>query len=69
MVELLIERLLSATEEPSVTQFFVRHEVFALNSNILRSTGGSELSVKKSEQLSLVNSRKECGMCFWNFEQ
>jgi len=52
-----------------VPHFFVGDEGFALNRNILRPFGGSNLSVKKkSVQLPLVQSTKVCGMCFWYFE-
>ena len=38
---------LSGTESPNVPHFFVGDEGFALNRNILRPYGGSNLSVKK----------------------
>ena len=69
MLELPNERPLSATEGPNVRHVFVEDEGFALNRNILRPFGGSNLSVKKRVQLPLVQSTKLCGMCFWNFEQ
>ena len=69
MLEKLIEWSLLGTEGLSVAHFFVRHWVFVLNRSILRSFGESKLNVKKSEQLSFVNSKRECAMCFWNFEQ
>ena len=71
MLELPSERLLSGTEDPNVPYFFVGDEGFALNRNIylLRPFGGSNPSVKKRVQLSLVQSTKLCGMRFWNFEQ
>ena len=47
MLELPSERTLSGTEGPNVPQFFVGDEGFALNRNILRPFGGSNLSVKK----------------------
>jgi len=52
MLELLSERPLSGTEGPNVPHFFVGSvphffEGFALNRNILRPFGGSDLSVKK----------------------
>jgi hypothetical protein len=47
MLDLPSDRPLSGTQGPSVPHYFVRHEVFALNRNILRSFGGSKLSVKK----------------------
>jgi len=46
-LELPIERPLSGTEGPNVAYFFVGDEGFALNRNILRPFGGSNLSVKK----------------------
>ena len=71
MLELPGERPLSGTEVPNVPHFFVGDEGFALNRNILRPFGGSNLSVKKknSVQLSLEQNTKVCGMCFRNFEQ
>ena len=47
MLELPSERPLSGTEGPDVTYFFVGDEGFALNRNILRPFGGSNMSVKK----------------------
>jgi len=47
MLELPSERTLSETEGPNVPHFFVGDEGFALNRNILRPFGGSNLSVKK----------------------
>ena len=47
MLELPNERPLSGTEGPNVPQFFLGDEGFALNRNILRAFGGSNLSVKK----------------------
>jgi len=47
MLELPIERPLSGTEGPNVPHFFVGDEGFALNRNILRPYGGSNLSVEK----------------------
>ena len=47
MLELPSERPLSGTEGPDVPYFFVGDEGFALNRNILRPFGGSNLSVKK----------------------
>jgi len=70
MLELRSERPPSVTECPIVLHFFVGDEGFALNRNILKTFGGSNLSAKKkSVQLSLVQSTTVCGMCFWNFEQ
>ena len=46
MLELPSERL-SVTEGPNVPHFFVGDEGFALNRNILRPFGASNLSVKK----------------------
>ena len=46
MLELPSERPLSGTEGPNVPHFFVGDERFALNRNILRPFGGSNLSVK-----------------------
>ena len=69
MLELPSKRPLSGTEGPDVPYFFVGDEGFVLNRNILRPFGGSNLSVKKSVQISLVQSTQVCGMCFWNFEQ
>ena len=64
MLELPSERPLSGTEGPDVLHFFVGDEGFALNRNVLRPFGGSNLSVKNSV---LVHSTKLCGMCFWYF--
>ena len=47
MLELPSDRPLSGTEGPNVPHFFVGDEGFALNRNILRPFGGSNLSVKK----------------------
>jgi hypothetical protein len=71
MLELPSERPLWRTEDPNVTYFFVGDEEFALNTNILEPFAGFNLSVKKTKsiQLSLVQSMKVRGMCFWNFEQ
>jgi hypothetical protein len=57
MQELPSERPLSGTEAPNVPYFFVGGEGFALNRNVLRPFGGSQLRVKKGVQLSLVQSR------------
>jgi len=46
MLELPIERPLAGTEGPTVPYFLVGDERFALNRNILRTFGGSNLSVK-----------------------
>jgi hypothetical protein len=69
LLELPSERPLSETEGPNVLHFFVGDGGFALNRNILRPFGGSNLSVKKSVQLSPVQNTNVCGMCFRNFEQ
>jgi hypothetical protein len=70
MLELPTDRPLSGTEGPNAPSFFVGDEGLALNRNILRRFGGSNLSVKKkSVQKSLVQSTEVCGMCFSNFEQ
>jgi len=47
MLELPSERPLSRTEGPNVPHFFVGDEEFALNRNILRPFGGSNMSVKR----------------------
>jgi len=47
MLELPSERPLSETEDPNVPLFFVGDKGFALNRNIIRPFGGSNLSVKK----------------------
>ena len=47
MLELPSERPLSGTKGPNVPHFFVGDDGFALNRNILRPFGGSNLSVKK----------------------
>ena len=47
MLELSSERTLSGTEVSDLPYFFVRDEGFALNRNILRPFGGSNVSVKK----------------------
>jgi len=47
MLELSSERPLSGKEGPNVPHFCVGDEGFALNRNILRPFGGSNLSVKK----------------------
>jgi len=49
MLELPGDRPLSGTEVPNVPHFFVGDEGFALNRNILRPFGGSNLSVKKKQ--------------------
>jgi len=67
-LELPNDRLLSGREGPNVPYAFV-DEGFALNRNISRPFGGSNLSVKKSVQLSPVHRTKVCEMRFWNFEQ
>ena len=54
MLVLPSETSLSGTEDSDVPHFFVGDEAFALNRNILRPFDGSNLSVKKSVQLSLV---------------
>jgi len=70
MLELPSERPLSGTEDPNIPHFFVGDERFALNRNICRPFGGSNLSVKKkSVQIWFVQNTKICGMCFRNFEQ
>jgi len=48
MVGLPSERPLSGTEGPNVPYFFVRDEEFALNRNILRHFGESNVGVKKN---------------------
>ena len=62
MLELPSERPLSGTEGPNVPYFFVGDEGFALNRNILRPFGGSNLSVKNSVQT--VTCAEHKGM--WN---
>jgi len=47
MLELPSERPLSGTESPNVPYFFIGDEGFAVNRNILRPFGGSNLNVKK----------------------
>ena len=47
MLELPSERPLSGTEGPNVPYFSVGYEGFALNRNILRHFGGSNMNVKK----------------------
>jgi len=70
ILELHCERPLSGKEGPNVSHFLAEDGGFALNRNILKTFGGSNLSAKKkSVQLSLVQSTTVCGMCFWNFEQ
>jgi hypothetical protein len=69
VLELPSDRPLSGTEGPNVPYFFVGDEGFALDKYLLRPFGGSNLSIKKSVQLSLVQSSKVCGMCIWNIEQ
>ena len=49
MLELPSERPLSGTEGPNVPLFFV-DQGFALNRNILRPFGGSNMSVKKERK-------------------
>ena len=46
MLKLPSERPLAGTEGPNVPYFCVEDEGFALNRNILRPFGGSNLSVK-----------------------
>jgi len=63
MLELPSEKPLSGTEGPHVPHFFVGDEGFALNTNILRSFGGSNLSVKISVcnfHLCRLRSYVEC---------
>jgi len=63
MLELPSERTLSGTEGPNVLQFFVGDEGFALNRNILRTSSGSNLSVKKrvyNSRLSRARRYVEC---------
>ena len=69
MLELPSKRPLAGTEGTEVPFFLVGNEGFALNRNILRPFGGSNLRVKKNVQLSFVETTKVCGMCFRNFEQ
>jgi len=63
MLELPSERPLSGTEGPNVPHFFVGDEGFALNGNILRPFGGSNLGVKKKECTTIACAEHE-GM--WN---
>jgi len=61
------ERPLAGIEGPNVP-YFVGEEGLAVNTNIYRPFGGSNLSVKKRvSHLSLVQTSKVCGMCSWNF--
>jgi len=48
MLELPSERPLAGTEGPNVPYFLVGDERFALNRNILRPFGGSNLSVNNN---------------------
>jgi len=48
MLELPSDRPLAGTEGPDVPYFLVEDEGFALNRNILRHFGGSNLSVKSN---------------------
>jgi len=67
MLELHIERPLSGTERPNVPYFFVGDERFALNRNILRPFGGSDLSVKKREyNYCLCRTRRYAECAFGN---
>jgi hypothetical protein len=59
MLELPIERPLSGTEGPNVPHFFLGDEGFALNRNILRPFGGSNLSVKKKECTNIACAEHE----------
>jgi hypothetical protein len=63
MLDLPSKRPLAGTEDPNVPYFFVGNEGFALNTNILRHFGGSNLSIKKKKslQLSLVQSTEHEG--------
>jgi hypothetical protein len=61
MLELPIERLLSGAEGPHVTCFVVADEGFALNGNILRHFGGSNLSVKVCTTIACAEHE-----CIWN---
>ena len=63
MLELPSDRPLSVTEGRNVPHFFVGDEGFALNRNILRPFGRSNLSVKKKECKSIGCAEHE-GM--WN---
>ena len=47
MLELRSDRPLSGTDGPNVPHFFVRDEGIALNRNVLRPFGGSNLGFKK----------------------
>ena len=58
MLELPSERPLTGTEGPYVPRFFVADEGFALNRNLLRRFVESNLSVKKSVQISVVQNAK-----------
>ena len=62
MLELPTERPLSGTEGLNVPYCFVGVEGFALNRNILRHCGGSNLSVKRNVNYRLCRSRSyvEC---------
>ena len=70
MLVLPSETTLSGTEGPNVAYFFVGDEGFALNRNILRPFGGSNLSVKKRVyNYRLCRGRRYVECAFWNFEQ
>ena len=65
MLELPSERPFSGTEGPKVPHFFVGDEGFAVNRNILRSFGGSNLSVKKRVyNYHLCRARRYVGCAF-----
>ena len=54
MLELPSERPLSGTEGPNVAYFFVGDEICA-KQNILRPSGGSNLSVKKGTTIACAD--------------
>ena len=63
MLELSSEKPLSGTEGPNVPYFFVGDEGFALNTNILRPFGGSNLSIKKRVYSYHLCRTRSCVAC------
>jgi hypothetical protein len=64
MLELPSGRPLSGKEGPNVPQFYLGDEGFALNRNILRLFGGSNLSVKKRVYSTTIACAEHEGL--WN---
>ena len=57
------DRPLSGTEGPNLSHFFVGDKIFALNRNILRPFGGSNLSIKKRGYSYRLCKARRCVDC------